>query len=314
MKSKIKYKNNRQLTSKTRQYLNDLDVLFSLPLSKKYKFLAVETFAFDEQLLTASRLYRQSRTHYLNLGGAFKPQLSSMMRSLRAQDLFKNEIDYTPSFAEMHWFKENVEAVEDPNLQVEALRQFNENSLFHEQNHRIIWQLLPPAPSEQQAFRRYLNFAESLVVMLDLALGDQLTELLSPRFERMNVIYRPSGNDGFNKKSKAIYRKYLLSLFLTTYYALELINTEDILKAVNYIFPDQKQLNKKAVLRGLELSELFTLNTNPQWQNLYWKQALKSLQKMNHHRNEEPLLIAADPLDLNFEFAMVRSVILHFGL
>ncbi len=300
----------------TRQYLKDLKILVSLPAYKKYQALTVPAFPFDQQLLTASPLYRQSRKHYFNFGGLFKPQVSSMLRSLRAQDLFKDEIEYTPSFAEMLWFKDNLHILEvsDLHLQVAAFKQFNENSLFHEQNHRIIWRLLPPAPAEPLAFRRYLNFAESLVVMLDLALGDQLGNKLSPVFERMNVIYRPSGGPSIYQLSRLIYRKYLLSLFLTTYYALELIHHGDILKAVNYVFPGQSSLNKKAVQRGLELSELFTLNTNPQWQNLYWKPAQKSLHKLNRDRNDNPFFIALDPLDLNMEFAVVRSVLFHFRL
>lgn len=314
----LKTRKNKRATASqnkiTGQYVKDLAVLFNLKRSQKFEPLAVDQFPFDIEMLTASQLYRQSRLQYLNLGGAFKPKLSSMMRSLRAQDLFKDEIDFTPSRDEMVWFLENFKSLENPYDQVQALKQFNENSLFHEQNHRTIWRILPPAPIEKVAFRRYLNFAESLVVMLDLALGDQLGRKLSPRFERMNVIYRPSGHDGYPKKSKGIYRHYLLSLFLTTYYALELIHHDDILPAVNYVFPNQKALNKKAVQRGLELSELFTLNTNPQWQNLYWKQAQKSLQKLNQQRTDEPFFIAADPLDLGIEFSVVRSVLIHFGL
>ena len=305
---------NHRLTKQSRQYVDDLTILFSLPQNKKLVPLVVQEFPFDHELVTASRLYQKSRKFYLALGGIFLPKVTSMMRSLRAQDLFKNEINYTPARSEMHWFHQNLNTLEDTNLHIEALRQFTENSLYHEQNHRIVWKLLPPAPADQAAFRRYLNFAESLVVMLDLALGDELGSDLSCRFENMNVIFRPSSEDGFCKKAKSIYRKYLLSLFLTTYYALELIHHDDILKAVDYIFPKQKQLNKKAVQRGLELSELFTLNTNPQWQSLYWKQAQLSLRKLNQAKKEDPLIIATDPLDLNYEFAFVRSILSHYGL
>ena len=64
-------------------------------------------------------------------------------------------------------------------------------SLFHEQNHRILWKLLPPAPVEKNALRRYLNFAESLVITLDMALGDELGAKLAPLFYLTGVTYDP---------------------------------------------------------------------------------------------------------------------------
>ncbi|MBC7420779.1 MAG: hypothetical protein H7328_08625, partial [Bdellovibrio sp.] len=174
MKTIESKKNTAHQKKIVRLYLSDLTKLFRLKRAKKIEHLAVDQFPFDIELLTVSGLYRQSRMQYLNLGGAFNPKVSSMMRSLRAQDLFKDVIDFTPSRDEMVWFYENFESLENHYDQIRALKQFNENSLFHEQNHRIIWRILPPAPIEKEAFRRYLNFAESLVVMLDLALGDAL--------------------------------------------------------------------------------------------------------------------------------------------
>lgn len=297
-----------------KDYTKDLETLISLPTSKKYHLICVEQFPFDFQLLSLSRLYRNSRKHYLRQGGRFLPKVSSMMRSLSAQDLFKDEIDYTPSLTEMLWFKDHVAEVSDPSAQVRALKQFNNNSLFHEQNHRVIWWLLPPAPKERAAFRRYLNFAESLVVTLDLALGDEIGKKLSPIFERMNTIYRPAGNDNWSSKSKNVYRNYLLALLYTTYCALELIDHNDVLRAVDYVFPGQKLMNKHAVIRGLELSELFTLNTNPQWQNMHWQDAQVKLTKLHQNRTDEAFNIAEDPLDLNIEFAMARSIFDFFGL
>lgn len=303
-----------KLKKDVKDYIKDLKILSSLPTSKKHQSLSVEQFPFDAQLLNLSRLYRESRKHYLNQGGQFVPRVLSTMRSLSAQDLFKDEIDYTPSLTEMMWFKDHATQMIDPSAQVKALKQFNENSLFHEQNHRVIWRLLPPAPKERGAFRRYLNFAESLVVTLDLAMADEIGKKLSPIFERMHVIHRPSGSDTWHSKSKKIYRQYLLALLCATYYALELIEHEDILRAVDYIFPGQKLMNKHAVARALELSELFTLNTNPQWQTLYWQEAQVKLAKLHHGRTDEAFTIAQDPLDLNIEFAMARYIFDFYGL
>ncbi|MBC7742873.1 MAG: hypothetical protein H7061_11800 [Bdellovibrionaceae bacterium] len=297
-----------------RDFIKDIQFLSSLPVARKYAALVVNEYPFDAQLLSASRLYRQSRTHYFAIDGKFIPRVSSIMRSLSAQDLFKNEIDFTPAQSEILWFKDHAGEVADQSAQVKALKQFNENSLFHEQNHRIIWQLLPPAPKDRLAFRRYLNFAESLVVTLDLALGDELGAKNSLYFERLNLVFRSARSDRQPKLTKREYRQYLLALTCATYCALELIHHADVLKAVNYVLPGQKIVNQHAVRRGLELSELFTLNTNPQWQNLFWQSSQKKLAKLHDQRHEQALIVAADPLDLNFEFALARSIFYYFGL
>lgn len=304
---------NLKTKKDTKQFLSDVRYLSKLPASR-FRKLQLNQFPFDAEMLNGSSLYRHSRHHYNLIGGKFNPRSSSMMRSLSSQDLFKNEIDYTPSMDEIIWFKDHSAEVADPSAHVQSLKYFNENSLYHEQNHRILWALLPPAPKDRNQLRRYLNFAESIVVTLDLALGDQLGLKTSLALERLGVLYRPSGTDGWNKKSKIIYKNYLLSLFATTYLALELVDNRDILKAVNYILPGQDLINKDAVHRGLELSQLFTLNTNPQWQDKYWKVAQKKLAGLQKHRNEQPFKIAEDPLDLGFEFAVVRSILGFFSL
>ena len=300
------------ISKSTAQFLKDLTTLSELPTTKKFAAITLPEYPFDAQLLKQSTLYHRSRSEYIALGGRFSPRVSSMMRSLSAQDLFADQIDYSPTFSEMLWFMQHSNEVANPDAEVKALKQFNENSLFHEQNHRVIWHLLPRPEKGRARLRRYLNFAESLVVTLDLALGDQLGRKLSGPFERMNLIFRPAGQDRWHLKSKVIYRNYLLALFCTTYFALELIHQDDILKAVNYVLPGQKKLNSDAVRRGLELSHLFTKNTNPQWQNLNWKSAQKKLSKLHAKSNDEPFKIAEDPLDLNFEFVLVRSILDFF--
>lgn len=300
--------------SEVSYYVEDTKMLCSLPTSKKYAKLWLEEYPFDLQLLSNSRLYRDSRKQYLSLGGVFKPTICSTMRSLSAQDLFKDEIEFSPSWSEILWFKDHSHEVVDPEAEIQALCRFNEISLFHEQNHRIIWRLLPPAPTEERDLCRYLNFAESLVVTIDLALGDELGKKTSTVFEQMRVIYRTGGGDPWARESKAVYRQYLLALLCTTYYSLELINHEDILGAVNYVLPGQKKMNQAALRRGLDLNELFTRITNPQWQERYWKVAGTKLQKMHKGSQVDPLYLPEDPLDLEEELSLALHVFDHFGL
>ncbi|MFV8249428.1 hypothetical protein [Bdellovibrio bacteriovorus] len=296
-------------------FVKDLQVLAQQPLSKKHSKLLLEDYPFDGALLNSSSVYRKSRDLYLSLGGTFTARVCSTMRSLSAQDLFKDNIEFTPTAAELGWFRDFYHEVADPLNEIHSLMRFNEISLFHEQNHRVIWRLLPPAPTEQRDISRYLNFAESLVVTLDLALGDQLGKKLSPVYERMKVIYRSGGEHTWMQKSKAEYRQYLLAMFVSTYYLLEMINPEDILKAVDYVLPGQKKMNKEAVHRGLELSELFTRVTNPLWQDRYWQTAAAKLAKMHVDSEEEDLYLPEDPLDLeDSEFFFVHRVFDYYGL
>lgn len=308
--SESKTKSGTQVNS----FLKDLRLLCSVPTSKKHRHLLLEEYPFDNQLLCLSRMYRESRKLYLSLGGAFNASLCSTMRSLSAQDLFKDEISYTPSATEFLWFKDHQEDVADPAEEMESLIRYSGISLYHEQNHRVVWRVLPPAPSEERDLCRYLNFAESLVVVLDLALGDELGRKLSPVFERLKVIYRPGGENKWHGESKKVYRQYLLALLCTTYYALELINYDDILKAVDYVLPGQKALNKQAVRRGLELSEHFTRITNPLWQERHWKVAQKKLGKMHEGSNEAALYLPEDPLELEAEFFFAHRLFDLYGL
>ena len=297
-----------------KSFLKDLHLLLRLPTIKKYKNISIPEYPFDLQLITASAIYRQSRKSYLKLGGVFSPRLTSTMRGLSAQDLFKSEIDFTPALSEMQWFYTQYHEVVDPYEEMIALSRFNEISVFHEQNHRVLWQILPPAPSEKRDLCRYLNFAESLVVTLDLALGDELGLKISPVFERMKVIYRDGGRSPYKKSSKKIYRQYLLSVVCATYFILEMIHTDDILGALNYIFPGQKKMNRLAFLRSLEINELFTRVTNPLWQQRFWKIASTKLKKLQASSSEQTLYLPEDPLDLEEEFIIAERVFDYYGI
>ena len=300
-------------TSKSvKNFLRDAKSLFRLPVSEKYAGLILEDHPFDEQLLNLSHLYRVSRRAYLAINGTYQKKLCSTMRSLSSHDLFTSEIEYTPALSELRWFTDYSDKIADSADQVAALKRFNDIALFHEQNHRIVWQMLPPAPVKKDGLRRYLNFAESLVVTLDAALGDEVGKKLSVVFERMNVLYRPGGESRFCKSPKAQYRRYLISFFCATYFLLERLHKRDILKAVNYLFPDDLRLNRDAVKRALELNESFVTVTNPQWQELYWKSAAKKLQKIHDHKQTAALNLPPDPLDLGAEISFMHQLLDYF--
>ena len=300
--------------SKLRRFLKDVELLAALPRKTKFSELALAEYPFDLELLGLSPLYRTSRQKYLSLGGSFQPRICSTMRSLSAQDLFCAEIDYSPAATEMLWFFEHHREVSDPAQELTALGRFHDISLFHEQNHRVVWQLLPPpAAFDGAAIRRYLNFAESLVVMLDVALGDE-TGVLSEPLLRLNLLYRPASGVGTEGYSKVEYRHYLLAVFCGTYLLLERIHKRDILKAVNYIFPEQNDINKKAVRCSLELSPDFSEVTNPQWQLRFSKVAGQKLKALHKNSKLNVLTLPQDPLDLEQEFIFAENTLKLFGL
>lgn len=295
-------------------FLKKAKQLYALPVSKKIEKWILYEFPLDSRLLSLSPLYLKSRKEYLALGGRYHPRVCSTMRSLSAQDLFANSIDYSPSESELIWFCENAQDVFDPGNEIESLNRFSEISVFHEQNHRVIWQLLPPAPKGQSDLRRYLNFAESLVVVLDLVLGDELGVKYSRLFEEIKVIYRSGGRGPWMKRNHKQNRDYYLALFLATYYLLEMMNPEDIFPALNYVLPGQRSLNRAVTERSLELSERFTRITNPQWQERYWRLAQKKLAKLHRGSVGGELYLPEDPLDFCDDLILVHRVLDYFGV
>ncbi len=304
---------NRKL-AEVKSFVKDAGVLFALPTPKKQAALLVPDLPFDLQLLNSSAVYLASRKLYLSLGGTFSPRVCSTMRGLSAQDLFKDEIEYTPALSEMKWLQEFGYQVGDAHDELTALLRFSEISLFHEQNHRVIWRLLPRVPENQDDIRRYFNFAESLVVTLDMVLGDQLGPKISDAFERIKAIYHPSGRDGYVTKSSAEYRQYLLAILTATYFTLEHMHTADILNAVQYVLSGKNAVNKVAVKRALQLSEIFTHITNPQWQSIYWKTGQMKLKKLQRKSKEGVLHLPEDPLDLDGELMLAHRVFDCFGI
>jgi len=297
-----------------KKFLDDIPLLSEMKTNKNVLSMQVEEYPFDAQVLSASPLYRKSRKLYTELGGSYLPRACSTMRSLMSTDLFKDEIEYTPCETELLWLHAHHRELHDPKDLLDALAALSGISLFHEQNHRIVWRLLPNVPTDQAGTIRYLNFIESLVVTLDLALGDEVGAERSLALERLKVIYRPAGSDKWTRSKNEEYRQYLRTLFYVTYLLISLVDVRDIAKCVEYVFPNQKQMNRVAVRRGLDLSELFTQTTNREWQKRYWKQAQTSLLKLQKKRGGDEFEIVEDPLDLENEFAVVDRVLDAFHL
>jgi hypothetical protein len=267
--------------------------------------LTVPGQPFDSHLLALSPLYRKSRALLIQNKGAYHPSLNTSPRTLSSLALLEPVIEYSPVAHEYIW------AATDP-IQRKKLDHVFQirgmiSNLFHEQNHRILWKLLPNAPTERKRVRRYLNFAESLVVTLDMALSNQLNPPLRSLFHLCGITYDRGLDDHSKswlptkKNSKRLYRNYLQACAYATYLHLELYSAHEVLRATQARFNGELPIGTWAAERSLLLDAEFVKKTNPFWQFKNWKEASARLQG----KPGDSLELSDDPMNplLNYLWA-----------
>jgi hypothetical protein len=260
---------------------------------------------FDLHLLRYSPLYKRSRKLYSDQGGKFIATLVSSPRSLSSSILLDQIVEYSPIERELIWSATDpIESTNSENLL--KLRTYS-SSLFHEQNHRIIWKLLPLAPSEKNALRRYLNFAESLVITLDMALADHLGPQLASLFYLTGVIYDPGTFVAQEVQTSREYRNYLQSVLHATYLNLELYDPLPISKTIQILFPTLGQFAERATRRSLNLDTFFIQNTNLSWQKQHYKKIIQSLSSKNA-KNKTSLELSENPLDNHRQYLIAEQL------
>jgi hypothetical protein len=260
--------------------------------------LALSEQPFDRQLLARSRLFARSRELYLDGGGEFHATLVSSPRTLGSEILVTQTIEYSPIERELLWAA--TDPVERRNAaHLLQLRTFS-SSLYHEQSHRILWKLLPPPPSSRDGMRRYLNFAESLVIAADMALGDELGPKLARTFYLTGVTYDPGTELRGLRLSRRVYRNYLHAAAYATYLELELYSDEGIARAVRSLYPLSGNLAERAVRRAGNLDRAFVAITNPEWQKRHWQRVSR---RLRHGRaGEAALELAENPGDNRLQY------------
>jgi hypothetical protein len=271
---------------------------------------------FDRLLLEHSPLYQRSRALFYQKGGSFHPSLLSSPRSLSSGSLVSQRIEYTPSEAEILWTAQDpIESRTRPERLLE-LRTWT-TSLFHEQNHRVLWKFLPPAPTETGALSRYLHFAESLVVMLDMALADHLGPQIARPLYEVGSIYDPGTR--IDPRHPA-YRTFLQAAAYATYLNLELFVPEEIPRIVETVFPRGLYPrnsgtigSRRAAERALRLDRSFIESTNPLWQQRHLGRLKKPFQKLQGTRRR-PLLLPEHPLDASEHLPWMQQVLALYGL
>ena len=275
----------------------------------------------DRHLLKLSSLYRLSRRLFLQGGGEFRPALVSSPRTLSSPILLEPLIEYTPSESELFWAALNPAQRRDSE-HLFRVRTYSA-SLFHEQNHRILWRLLPCPPtgdslSEKNALHRYLNWVESLVVGIDMALGDELGRKTAEPFYLSGVIYDPGsdlrsdlGKGGKKGLRGRQYRNYLQAAIHATYLYLEFYDPDEIPRAIHALFPMLGEpLATRVSERACRLDPGFVRDTNPKWQKRHLKITREKLSKLPG----TPLFLPSDPLDNRQQYLFVEKWLDHFKI
>jgi hypothetical protein len=272
---------------------------------------------FDSILLQLSALFRHSREIYLDQGGSYYPTLLSSPRTLSSPSLLEQVIEYSPIEKELIWSA--TDPVEGKSLHLERLFETRaySTSLFHETNHRILWKFLPPPPplgKTGSPVARYLNFVESLVVTLDMALGDELGPELSQVLYLAGVTYDPGTDLRRRSIARRTYRNYLHACLYATYLRLELYEPEDIEKAVTHLYGPALNatpaLTKRAMARAERLDEAFVRITNLDWQEKNRSQVVKALSQ----KNSEPLTLSESALDNRLPYFWAEKWFEKMGL
>jgi hypothetical protein len=278
--------------------------------------LAVPQQPFDEQLLALSPLYVRSRELFVETGGKFRPAMVSSPRSLGSPTLLGSEVEYSPVESEYCWAA--TDSRERRNLDHLLGVRFYVTSLFHEQNHRTLWAMLKQdglsAPRDVKSMRRFLNFAESLVIGLDMALGDELGPRLANLFYLTGATYDPGSivrqEIGSRKSSRREYRNYLQAASFATYLNLELYDEKQVERVIMSLFPSLGKFAARASTRGTALDPAFVLSTNPLWQKKHLSQVSRILGK----KGNPGLRLPDDPLDNRQYYLFAERWFGAFGL
>ena len=262
----------------------------------------------DRYYLRESRLFAAVRSGYGQIGGTFAASLTSSERSLSSAALLAPRIEYTPAAAELY-FRARAR---DENIS--TLTQLSV-STFHEANHRIFWATLPAPERETSARarvsarRRYLNFIESLVVALDMALGDSLGPHRAAPGYQAGVIYDPGTFTDFRDAREA--RNYYHLALHATFLNLEGYPLKRVATALRARpTPLSDGLRDRAIERALKLDRVFVERTNPLWQRMHGAALDRFFDTYPARRRT--LSLSEDPLAFHEEYVLAEQVFAHW--
>lgn len=286
--------------------------------TKRKHPLSLEGQPFDSFFLERSPLFLRSRKHFLSQNGKFEARFVTSPRSLSSAILLENRIQYSPTEDELLW--QATDPGERGNDEALLRLVGYSTSLFHEQSHRILWKILPPPDDRGPGgLSRYLNFIESIVVGLDMALGDELGPKLSSLGYLTGTLYDPGSYAKFRTKRER--RNYLHVAIRTTYLALEYYEKKEVRGAIRAWAPHWMPLLPREVLehaleRALRLDTAFIRITNPLWQEKHLTSVAHFIQKTfgKPKRGGSAVLLGRDAAEWVSPYLAIERVLDAFGL
>ena len=267
----------------------------------------------DRHLLWISPLYRRSRQLFLQTSGNFVPSYLSLVRALTSPTLIDPNIHYTPYQDELVWVTSRGSFLKafDP-LFLKTMKE-TITPIYHEQNHRILWNILPPPGPDYRTFKRYLHFAESIAVALDAACSNELGRPLGQIFNLCGVLANFGDPTAFQTMNRPTYRRYLKAHAYSNYLYMELYQPRQVIEFICRHFRDD--LGPLALhaaedaIGGLNID--FVRVTCPSWENQHLRYAHKQLRK-RAEAEASTLTMPADFRDLIvFERMAERLFVLY---
>jgi hypothetical protein len=238
--------------------------------------LALDEHMLDRELLQLSALYAQSRTLFLNCGGSYRFELASKSRSIMTSGVIEECVPVSPVYREVLWCARSSKISRQERERADFLFECV-TPLFHEQNHRILWRVLPaPANESDACWRKYLVFCESVVVALDYLISMELGKGVGDFFGRVGCLYywdsAQRNKCGMNEKELP----QKISLFVyAVFCALTGVPQASIVQQLLHRAPSKWVLD--VVKTTSELSRGFVNKAHLQWQERYLDRARRWL-------------------------------------
>ena len=235
--------------------------------------LEVNNQIFDRFMLYSYPLYLKSRQLALGFDCEFQHIHSDISFQLIENTLLTNRIQIVPLENECRWTAFDPQFKNSLHI-LHVL--YNISSVFHEQNHRVLWSLLPKCAPGGRALKNYLNFAESLTMTLDYALAHTIQPKMAWFLQLTGVSYRGAQ---FRKhsKDKKNYPTFLVSFCIGQLMYFDFCKKREVKKFLYEKFQVKNEIISDAVDMAFTIESEFNTETNRQWQIKYKKDCEKFL-------------------------------------
>ena len=170
--------------------LEQLRYLYRIQAGLPKLSLAKPELPFDRFLLSYSQHYLQTRKIAEKIGCSLVPEVVSLSRSLTNFSPSSARIEFSPLRSELNWL---LTSNADRKTRLSVFSDLTKitSCAFHDLNHSILFRLLRPQTElkNSKSIAYYYTFIESLVILRDLMLADELGPIGLP-LKTLGVVYR----------------------------------------------------------------------------------------------------------------------------